>query len=194
MPNLMIIVGSTRPGRAGLPIARWFEAQAREHGAFDIDFADLAEIDLPFLDEPKHPRLHEYEHEHTKRWSARVEAADAFVLVHPEYNHSYTAPVKNAIDYLNREWHDKPVGFVSYGGVSAGVRAMTALKPVVTAVRMLPVVDAVNIPFFQQFFSDGEFHANDVMTDAAAAMLDELERAERMLRALRDERGAVSSS
>jgi NAD(P)H-dependent FMN reductase len=188
----MIVVGSTRPGRAGLPIARWFEAMAREHGNFDIDFADLAEIALPLLDEPKHPRLHEYEHEHTKRWSARVDAADAIVFVHPEYNHGYTAPVKNAIDYLNQEWHDKPVGFVSYGGVSAGTRAMIGLKQVVTAVRMLPVVEAVNIPFFQQYLRDGELRPNDVMSTAATAMLDELERTERMLRSLREERRALA--
>jgi len=86
MPTLQIIIASTRPGRVGLPVARWFVGEAEQHGAFDLDVVDLAELGLPFLDEPKHPRLQEYEHAHTKRWSARVAAADAFVYVMPEYN------------------------------------------------------------------------------------------------------------
>jgi NAD(P)H-dependent FMN reductase len=195
MPTLMIIIGSTRPGRVGLPVARWFAERAREHGGFDVELADLAELALPFLDEPKHPRFHDYTHEHTFRWSEMVEAADAFVLVTSEYNHGYPAPLKNAIDFLNQEWHDKPLGFVSYGGVSAGTRAMQQLKQVVQAVRLHPVVEAVNIPFVQQFLGDdGEIHANEVMDQAADLMLDELARTERALRTLREERAAGASS
>jgi NAD(P)H-dependent FMN reductase len=172
--RLMIVIASTRPGRAGLPIGSWFAAHASGHEAFDVDLVDLAELGLPFMDEPKHPRLREYTHQHTKDWSARVEAADAFVFVHPEYNHSYNAPLKNAIDFLHEEWRDKPVGFVSYGGVAAGTRAMQALKPVVAALHMVSVVEAVNIPFFFQFLEDGEMKPNDVLQDAATAMLDRL--------------------
>ena len=84
------------------------------------------------MDEPKHPRLREYEHQHTKDWSARVEAADAFVFVHPEYNYGITAPLKNALDYLSQEWNYKPLGLVSYGGVSAGTRAAQMIKQVAT--------------------------------------------------------------
>ena len=91
-----------------------------QHGGFEIDFADLAEVNLPFMDEPNHPRFHRYTHQHTLDWSARVEAADAFVFVMPEYNYGFTAPLKNAIDYLHAEWAYKPVGLVSYGGVAAG--------------------------------------------------------------------------
>jgi NAD(P)H-dependent FMN reductase len=104
-----------------------------------------------------------------------VDAADAVVFVTAEYNHSYTAALKNAIDYLHNEWHHKPLGFVSYGGVAAGTRAMQALKPVAIALALVPVVAAVNIPFVQQFLSDdGTIVGNDVMVDAASAMLDEL--------------------
>src|SRR5262252_9743384 len=85
MPNLMVVIASTRPIRAGLPVARWFAGRAAEHPAFDVDLVDLAELDLPFMDEPEHPRLRRYVHEHTKRWSGRVTAADAFVFVTPEY-------------------------------------------------------------------------------------------------------------
>lgn len=188
MPNLMIILGSTRPGRVGAPVARWFEQRAREHGGFEVAGVDLAELDLPLLNEPKHPRLREYVHDHTKRWSEMVDAADAFVLVTSEYNHSFPAPLKNAIDYLHHEWHDKPAGFVSYGGVAAGTRAMQALKPVLIALGVVPVVPAVNIPFVTEFVGeDGEIHANEIMQQAAEDMLDELERIEGALAPLRAE-------
>jgi NAD(P)H-dependent FMN reductase len=187
MPRLTIIIGSTRPGRAGLPIATWFADRARSHGGFDVTVADLAEIGLPLLDEPHHPRLRQYLHEHTKNWSAAVEASEAFVFVTPEYNYGYPAPLKNAIDYLHDEWRDKPVGFVSYGGVSAGTRAVQQLKQVVTTLRMVPVVEAVSIPFHPQFMGeDGRVQANDIMEQAAGAMLDELVRVEGALRPLRE--------
>jgi NAD(P)H-dependent FMN reductase len=187
VPKLLIIIASTRPGRAGLPIAEWFRARAVAHGGFDVEVADLAELGLPFMDEPNHPRLRQYTHQHTKDWSATVEAADAFVFVTPEYNYGLTAPLKNAIDFLHEEWAHKPVGFVSYGGVAAGTRAVQMLKQVVTTLRMLPVFEAVNIPFHAQLIDEeGRLHANDIMEQAAEAMLDELVRAEAMLRARRD--------
>src|ERR1700759_1139247 len=99
-PVLMIIVASTRPGRVGLPVAEWFEARALGHGVFDVALADLKAIDLPFMDEPKHPRLQQYEHQHTKDWSARVGAADAVVIVTPESNYGLPAPLKNAVYFL----------------------------------------------------------------------------------------------
>ncbi len=186
MPRLVIIIGSTRPGRVGLPVANWFADHARAHGGFEIEVADLSEIALPLLDEPNHPRLGQYTKPHTKRWSETIAAADAIVLVSSEYNHSYPAPLKNALDYLNREWRGKPVGFVTYGGVSAGTRAMVALKVVVTALAMHPVIEAVNIPFVQQFLNDeGEIRANEVMDTAASALLDALVRYEAALRPLR---------
>jgi NAD(P)H-dependent FMN reductase len=186
MPTLQIIVASTRPGRVGLPVADWFAARAKAHGAFDVDFVDLAELGLPFMDEPNHPRLRRYEHQHTKDWSARVEAADAFVFVTPEYNHSFNAPLKNAIDFLHSEWEYKPVGFVSYGGIAAGTRALQALKPVVSVLKMTPVSEAVNIPFVRQFIDEDErFVPNDVLEQAADAMLSELDRVQSALRQLR---------
>jgi NAD(P)H-dependent FMN reductase len=186
MPNLTIIVGSTRPGRAGAPISQWFAARAKDHGGFDVTVVDLAELGLPLLDEPNHPRLGQYTQQNTKDWSAIVDAADAFVIVTPEYNYGYPASVKNAIDYLHHEWQHKPVGFVSYGGVAAGTRAVQQLKQVVTTLRMLPVTDSVNIPFYNQFLdADGVFQPNAVLEQAADAMLDELVRTEAALRPLR---------
>jgi NAD(P)H-dependent FMN reductase len=186
MPNLTIIIGSTRPGRAGAAIAQWFAARAKDHGGFDVTVVDLAEVDLPLLDEPNHPRLRQYTRQHTKDWSAIIDAADAFVFVTPEYNYGYPAALKNAIDYLHHEWQHKPVGFVSYGGVAAGTRAVQQLKQVVTTLRMLPVFDSVNIPFHTQFLdSDGVLRPNEVMEKAADTMLDELVRTEAALRPLR---------
>ena len=184
--NLLVVVGSTRPGRAGLPISEWFVEQAETHEDVNVTVADLAELNLPLFDEPNHPRLRQYLNRHTKQWSALVDAADAVVIVTPEYNHSYPAPLKNALDYLHQEWAYKPVGFVSYGGVSAGTRAVIALKPVVSALRMVPVVENVNIPFHPQFLNDGVLEPNDTTTQAADAMVDELVRVEAALRPLRE--------
>jgi NAD(P)H-dependent FMN reductase len=182
-PRLLVVIASTRPGRVGRPVGRWFTERACAHGAFDVEVADLAELGLPFLDEPYHPRLRRYVHAHTKDWSATVDRSDAFVFVTPEYNHGFPAPLKNAIDFLFHEWGGKPVGFVSYGGVAAGTRAVQMLETVVTAVRMVPVVDAVSIPFIVEFFDEaGRLHANEIMEGAAAGMLDELARVRDALR------------
>lgn len=174
MPRLTIIIAATRPGRAGLPIAEWFAAQARAHGGFDVATVDLAEIDLPLLDEPNHPRLGQYTREHTFRWSAIIGASSAFVIVTPEYNHSYPATIKNALDYLHREWHGKPVGFVSYGGVAGGTRAVQHLKQVVLPLRMRPIFESVSIPFHFRRISDGELRSDEMLDSAAKAMLEEL--------------------
>jgi NAD(P)H-dependent FMN reductase len=175
MPKLQVILASTRPGRAGEPIAEWFVARAAAHGAFDVELVDLAEVALPLFDEANHPRLRRYEHDHTKAWSARIDSGDAFVFVTPEYNYGYTAPLKNAIDYLHFEWQHKPVGFVSYGGIAAGTRAVQQLKQVVTTLKMIPLFEAVSIPFHTQFIDDeGRVQANEIMENAADAMLDEL--------------------
>jgi NAD(P)H-dependent FMN reductase len=182
----MIVIASTRPGRVGLPIGEWIRERAETHGAFDVDVADLAEIALPFMDEPSHPRLGRYEHQHTKDWSARVAAADAFVFVTPEYNYGFTAPLKNAIDFLHNEWKHKPVGLVSYGGVAAGTRAAQMIKQVVTTLSMVPLFEAVSIPFVAQFLDDEQIlRPNDTMQEASLAMLDALVRTEAALRPLR---------
>jgi NAD(P)H-dependent FMN reductase len=172
LPTLQIIVASTRPGRVGLPVAQWILVAAQEHGGFEVELVDLAEVNLPLFDEPRHPRFQQYEHQHTRDWSATVTRGDAFVIVMPEYNYGFNAAIKNAIDYLNVEWQYKPVGLVSYGGVSAGTRAAQMLKQVLTTLKMVPIPEAVSIPFVTQFV-------------AATAMLDELLALAEALRPLR---------
>ena len=172
------------PGRTAR--RRVVRGQRAAHGGFDIEVADLAEIELPFMDEPNHPRLHRYIQPHTLAWSAqrrrlrRVRLRDARVQLRVH------APLKNAIDYLHQEWHYKPVGFVSYGGVAAGTRAAQMVRQIVTAVRMVPVVETVSIPFVASLIDeDDRLQPNDVMISGARAMLDELVRMESALRPLR---------
>ncbi len=185
MPTLQVIVASTRPGRVGPIVADWFVPLARAHGGFDAAVTDLAELDLPFMDEPQHPRLGRYVHEHTKRWSAIVAAADAFVFVMPEYNYTFTAPLKNAIDFLHREWAYKPVGFVSYGGISGGLRAVQSLKAVLTTLNMFPLPGSVALPFVAHSIQDGALRPDELAAGSAKAMLDELVRVSAALAPLR---------
>jgi NAD(P)H-dependent FMN reductase len=186
MSSLAIVAASTRPGRAGLPIAQWFSGVAQADERFNSSLVDLAEIALPFLDEPEHPARGQYTHDHTKRWSKIVAAADCLVFVTPENNYGYPASLKNAIDFLHKQWQYKPVGFVSYGGVAAGTRSVQQLKQVVTALKMVPLFEAVNIPFHPQFFDDeGGFVPSEITSHAAQGMLDELNRVETGLRQLR---------
>src|SRR4051812_37473929 len=188
MPTLQIIVASTRPGRVGLAVGQWVYERAVEHGAFDVELIDLAEVNLPFLDEPKHPRLGQYQYQHTRDWSAKVAAGDAFVFVTPEYKHSFNAPLKNAIDYLYAEGEHKPGGFVSYGGVAAGTRAVQALKPILAILKMTPAAESVPIPFFGQLMgADGTFQGTDALKQAANTMFNELKRLDAILRPTRSQ-------
>ncbi|WP_214409470.1 NADPH-dependent FMN reductase [Sphaerisporangium fuscum] len=194
-PTLQIIIGSTRPGRVGPRVAEWFRERAAAHGMFDVEVVDLAEVNLPLFDEPHHPRLGRYVHQHTKDWSATIGRGDAYVFVVPEYNHGFNAATKNAIDYLHAEWRHKPVGFVSYGGVAAGTRAVQMLKQVVTAVKMVPVVEAVNIPFVHQSLdADGRLTPNEAMETGAKGLLDGLAAWTKASATLREKDGSAQAA
>jgi NAD(P)H-dependent FMN reductase len=184
-PNLLVIVASTRPGRIGRPVGDWFLKLAREHGGFEVVEADLATLDLPMMDEPNHPRFQNYTHEHTKQWSAAVAAADAIVWITPEYNHSFTAPLKNAIDYLHIEWKHKALGLVSYGGIAAGTRAVQALKPVAAALGLVATSSAVQIAWVGKMIQDGVFVDDEGVNAAATTMLAEMLHLETGLSVLR---------
>lgn len=188
--RLSIIVGSTRPGRKGPIFARWLEAVAAEHGGFEPVLADLAAFDLPLLDEPNHPRLGKYENEHTKAWSRAVDASDAFVFVTPEYNYFAAPAIVNAVDYLAREWQYKPAAFLSYGGASGGLRAVQATKPLLTTVKVMPIPEAVALPFFANMIdAEGGFKPDEPVRAAATQMLDELHRWSVALKPLRTPAG-----
>jgi NAD(P)H-dependent FMN reductase len=186
MHKLMIITVSTREGRKGDSLARWIEGEARQDSEWDVVPVDLKSLALPMLNEPEHPRLKHYHFEHTKQWSALVEPIDAFVVVTPEYNFSAPPSIVNALDYLFQEWAYKPIGFVSYGGVSAGTRGLVVLRQMVSAMRMVPVVESVNVPFFSQFIdAEGTFSANAQTAAGAAGMLAELKKWAAPLKAMR---------
>lgn len=186
-PRLHIVICSTRPGRVGPSVARWFHAFAASHAKFDAQLIDLADFNLPLYDEPIHPAQQKYQHEHTKRWSESVAAADAYVFVTPEYNYSPPPTLVNALDFVYREWNYKPCGFVSYGGVSGGLRSVQAAKMQVTTLKMMPMMEGVTVPMVSNLIDDaGLFHSNELIDKSATTLLDELLRWTLGLKAMRE--------
>ncbi|MBS0249294.1 MAG: NAD(P)H-dependent oxidoreductase [Proteobacteria bacterium] len=183
--KLNIIVGSTRPGRIGLPIAKWFTEAVSKDARYEPTLVDLADINLPIFDEPKHPLMQDYQHEHTKKWSAINAAADAFVFVTPEYDYFPPASLINAITYLSKEWNYKAAGLVSYGGVSGGLRSAQVLKLMLTAVKMMPLPEGVPIPFGGKQIEQGVFKSNELIDLSVKNMLDELAKWSGALASLR---------
>ncbi|HWD62636.1 MAG TPA: NAD(P)H-dependent oxidoreductase [Humibacter sp.] len=173
--RLMIVVASVREGRIGLPIADWVRDVVERDARFDVDWADLKEIALPLMSEPNHPKLHQYTQPSTIAWSERVDAAGAFIFVQPEYNFSYAPSLKNALDHLSQEWWRKPLGTVSYGGISGGTRGVAALRVPEVALGLVPTSSNVEMPWAaRQIDDDGEFEPNEHQERMLAAQLDEL--------------------
>jgi NAD(P)H-dependent FMN reductase len=170
VPRLSLVIASTRPHRIGHRVAEWTCAAVPPD--FTLTVHDLREIGLPFLDEPGQPADGNYAHEHTRRWSAAMEATDALVLVMPEYNRGYNASLKNAIDYLYVEWEALPVGCVGYGWHGASY-AKSALRQTLERVKMT-VVDGPGLDFGTTLTQDGEVRASEADARALAAMFDEL--------------------
>jgi NAD(P)H-dependent FMN reductase len=184
--KLNVIIGSTRPGRAGPAIAQWLTEAAREHGLFDVHLVDLADFGLPLLDEAAHPMARQYEHEHTRRWSASVASADAFVFLTPEYDYFAPASLVNAVQTLMPEWFYKPAGVVSYGGISGGLRSAQVLRQLLSNVNVHAIPQVVPVPMFAQFIGDdGAFRPNEPTTSGVKVMLDELHKWATALQTLR---------
>ncbi|WP_433893443.1 NADPH-dependent FMN reductase [Streptomyces sp. CA-111067] len=172
--RVAVIVGSTREGRSGPVVAGWVAGHARQHGEMDVDLIDLAAHPLPTV----LPAFGTMPSDETigrlRAVTPRLQAADAFVVVTPEYNHSFPAPLKNLIDWHNQQWHAKPVAFVSYGGVSGGLRAVEALRLVFAEVHAVTIRNTVSFSHHGDKF-DGEGRAVDPDSDTAAkALLDQL--------------------
>ena len=188
MLTLQVVIASTRPNRAGLPIGRWFFEHARAHGKFNVELVDLKEVNLPFLDEEKHPRFGQYALPHTQAWAAIVKRADAFVFVTPEYNYSMPPTLLNALDCLGPEWAYKAASFVSYGGVSGGTRSVQVSKQVLTCLKIMPIPEQVAIPFFSKLLEGSapdQVFKGETQEKAASGMLDELHRWAGALKTLR---------
>ncbi len=187
MTTLKIIVASTRPGSSGPAIAGWIAGAARGTSEFEtVEVLDLAEINLPFLDEPHHPKLGKYTKPHTLAWAREIGTADALVIVTPEYNSGFPAPLKNAIDFLHAEWMNKALGVVTYGGgASGGARAGRMLQPVTSALGLVTAANSVAISGAAGQVVAGEFVPTIADDASAIAMLTELAQIEGDLRPVR---------
>lgn len=187
MYNLKIITSTVRPGRKGPIVAAWISEVARNHGSFNVELLDLGIINLPLMDEPNHPVLRNYTHEHTKKWAATIQEADAFIFVTAEYDYNYPAPLRNAIEYLYHEWTYKAAGIVSYGGLSGGTRALNCLKADLSSMKIVPVQETVNLPYFTKSINEeGKFIADELALKAATLMLNELVRWTKGLQQIRE--------
>lgn len=184
--RLNIVTVSTRPGRVGPKLADWFSGVASADGRFEIVLSDLADFNLPVFDEPHHPRLGQYEKDHTRRWAETVDAADAFVFVTPEYNFFAPPSFVNAIAFLSKEWAYKPAGLVSYGGASGGLRAAQSEKQLLTSVNVMPIQQSVAVPMVMQFIGpDGTFQPSEAIASSAQVLLKELHRWAEALKPMR---------
>lgn len=192
MVRLGIVIGSTRPGRRAPVVARWVaEAAGRqavvESGEASVGIIDIADHALPLLDEPVPAIRGGYRHPHTQAWAAAIDACDGFVFVTPEYNHSFPAALKNAIDFLYREWNDKAAGFVGYGGLGAA-RAVEQLRPVLAEVKVATVRTQVLLSKYSDraLFTDPEAWWPSAEQEAAlATMLGEVVAWSKALRTVR---------
>ncbi len=185
--RIAIIIGSTRPQRKGKAVGEWVHALAIEKSAAEHTLIDLKEVGLPFLDEPQSPMLCEYEHAHTKAWSERIAPFDGFILVTPEYNHGTSAALKNALDFLYKEWNNKPVAFVSYGSDN-GVRAVEQLRQVVVELQMAPIRTQVALSIYEDFIDGKEFKPRRIFVDKLPQLFEKLERWAKVLKQLREDK------
>jgi NAD(P)H-dependent FMN reductase len=192
MARLSVVTASTRENRVGLPVTEWFLGVARQHGGFDVAHVDLKTLALPLLEEPNHPRVQQYQQPTTKAWSRTVAASDAFVFVTPEYNAGMSPALLNALDHLYVEWNYKAAAFVSYGGISGGMRSVQMSKLMLTTLKMVPLWEAVNIPFVTQHLDPQSraFMGGEKFEKQAHVMLDELVRWTAALATLRAPSGA----
>jgi NAD(P)H-dependent FMN reductase len=185
MLKIAIVTGSTRPGRNNEAVAKWVYSIAKDRKDAEFELVDIASYNLPLLDEAMPPVYGQYAHEHTKAWSEKIAPFDAYVFVTPEYNHSTSAALKNAIDYLYREWNNKVAGFVSYGGYANGARAIEHLRLIMAEVMVATVRASVLLSLFTDFENFKTFKPNPQRDKELHAILDQLVAWGGALKALR---------
>jgi NAD(P)H-dependent FMN reductase len=174
MLNIAIIVGSTRPGRKSEAVAQWVHDIAKRRTDATFELVDLKDFNLPLLDEPLPAAVGQYSQPHTKAWAAKIAEFDGFVFVTPEYNHGIPGALKNAIDFLFREWNHKAAGFVSYGVHANGSRAVEQLRLVLAEVQVAGVRAQVLLSLFSDFENFSVFKPAARREAAVTAMLDEV--------------------
>jgi NAD(P)H-dependent FMN reductase len=173
MLRIGIILGSTRPGRNTEAVARWVFDQAQQRGDAHYELVDIAEYGLPLLDEPIPPSQHKYSKDHTKRWAEKIASLDGFVFVTPEYNHSTSAALKNAIDFLYVEWNNKAAGFVSFGS-AGGLRAVEHLRGIMAELQIADVRSQVALSLFTDFEHFKTFKPQPLHLNSLKSMFDQL--------------------
>jgi len=171
--KIAIVIGSTRPGRNGEAVSRWVYEMANSRGDAEYEMVDIKDYSLPLLDEPIPPSMGQYSKEHTKIWSAKIDSFDAYVFVTPEYNHGIPGALKNAIDFLFKEWNNKVAGFVSYGS-AGGVRAVEQLRLVMAEVKVATVRAQVQLSLYTDFENFSIFKPHNIHEKSINTMLDEL--------------------
>lgn len=173
MTKVAIILGTTRPGRKADAIAAWvFEAAAKRADA-QFEIVDIAEFELPLLDEPLPPAMGQYQNDHTKKWARKINQFDGFVFVTPEYNHAISGSLKNAIDYIYAEWNNKAAGFVGYGTLG-GSRAIENLRLIMGELQVADVRAQVSLSLFNDFENFTDFKPGPQNGPALESMLDQV--------------------
>ena len=184
MTRIAIIVGSTRPGRKALEVARWVHGTASKRGDAEYELVDIKDFDLPLLDEEIPPSRGQYGRPHTRKWAAKIASFDGFVFVTAEYNHGVPGALKNAIDFLFREWNNKAAGFVGYGS-AGGVRAVEQLRLVMGEVMVADVRAQVMLSLFTDFENFAAFKPAPAQEKALGAVLEQVVAWSGALKALR---------
>lgn len=173
MLRIGILIGSTRPGRKADAVARWVHGIAAKRSDAEFELVDIQDFKLPLLDEPVPPSLGKYSQPHTRAWAAKIASFDGYIFVTPEYNHGIPGALKNAIDYLFREWHHKAAGFVSYGSAS-GVRAVEQLRLVMGEIMVADVRAQVMLSLRTDFENYTAFRPDPAHEKTLGAMIDQV--------------------
>ncbi|MDP4010138.1 MAG: NAD(P)H-dependent oxidoreductase [Candidatus Shapirobacteria bacterium] len=188
MIKIKIITGSTRPGRFNIQPAEWIYEVAKKRQNIEVEFLDLVKINLPFLDEAISASQHKYSQPHTLEWARIIGEADGFVWVTPEYNHSYSPALKNAIDFLYAEWNYKPVSFVSYGSLAGGARAVEHLRGVAGELKMYDLREQILLSnYWENLDENGKYKFNERHEQMANQILDSLTFWAEKMKAAREE-------
>ncbi len=190
MIKLQIILGSTRDVRLGGTVAQWALEQAMEHKEYQVELVDLKDWNLPMFNASESPATGKYSLDLVKQWSKKIASADAYIVVTPEYNHGYPGVLKNAMDYLYKEWNNKPIAFVGYGGAAGGSRAVEQLRQVVIELQMAPIRESVVIPNIWSAFADGK-PGSDAHGKKLDALLGQLHWWAEALKSARESKAAV---
>ncbi|MFC4030686.1 NADPH-dependent FMN reductase [Streptomyces polygonati] len=173
MTKIGIILGSTRPGRNGEAVARWVTEIASQRTDAEFELVDLLDYKLPHLDEAYPPSMRQYTQPHTLEWASKIDSFDGYIMVTPEYNHSTSGVLKNAIDFLNAEWNNKAVGFVGYGALG-GARAVEHLRLIAGELQMADVRAQVALSLYTDFENFSVFKPSDIQRDALTTTLDQV--------------------